>query len=607
RMPPNPPNEVTVMNDYSYNDLTDVSTQVLKVAWNQVTPKEGETITGYNVYRWDSVEQMQSNTAPAAAAGFKIAGPIPHQMGMERLTYFDNGTNAPTLGNNAGETFWYTIRAIDNSACGGNLSPNSEAVFGVLRDREGPPKPSGDVNWLCLEGSVSAGANSTRPPPGGDVRDPDCLYYALEATATSAEIRWIEFYAIDAPSTTSLIARVDFDPRGLDAAHEAVFCDDLPDAISAVVGTFSGHVSAPVVTMPSVLPSTLTHVLPFTATVASNRVSRPMANGDCGVHFTVPADPLNPSVNPIDLDLTLSAGTKEWRVYRRVNDGPLSLVLQGLDDFDEGAFVQTQDKNLPQNAVKLCYYLQVYDEHGNPSQMTRIGECFQTASKTPPPTPMLAPLKPEQMGNDELLSITWFSPPHNVERFHVWVGQEKGPEPPLNPIHNINKITELPQVVIDGFSYARYRTGKVGGNFPGGPQYTIKVPASMGVEYRVFVEAVAPSGQVGGRSNFESAFWYYPPLPMANVPWPARGLPAVNDPFDGKLVAEFVSLSPLAFQGGAIRIGEYDATGQPPGSPNVPGFERFRIPDNDDYETIFYRDKDQKDIFPCAIYRYQVA
>ena len=75
-----------------------------------------------------------------------------------------------------GQTFWYTVRAVDTSACSPqNYSGHSAASYGVPRDRVGPEKPTGSlINCFCIPKieRTNSGISTSRPPYGLEDRDP---------------------------------------------------------------------------------------------------------------------------------------------------------------------------------------------------------------------------------------------------------------------------------------------------------------------------------------------------------------------------------------------------------------------------------------------------
>src|SRR5258707_6225776 len=103
----------------------------------------------YWVYRWSSTSNILANEPFPLVNRIAV---VPHVAGQELQTNLDYGLiGSPTLPLNAGQTFWYSVRAVDNGACGGNASGNSAPAYGVLRDREGPGSPSGYIQFDCVK------------------------------------------------------------------------------------------------------------------------------------------------------------------------------------------------------------------------------------------------------------------------------------------------------------------------------------------------------------------------------------------------------------------------------------------------------------------------
>ncbi len=616
RMPPKPPRGVKVTNDYVY--VNGASKQTLRVTWNQNMNTEEDTTTNYYVYRWADVNEMHENQADPSA--FQIAGPIAHVQDGAPLTILDNvpNTDPPVLPDDEGVTFWYSVRAEDSGSCGGNLSGDSTPVFGVLRDREGPEKPGGGLQVYCGRPEVEFVDDSTEAPPPGSDRDPECLHLRLYATAQNESLDWIEYFAGQPGSAnTELLGRRYFAVRGLEATLEIATCDyDLhvpvietePPAsfnpqIWARVGTKTGQVSdAVLANNVGFFSDAKTYVLNFHATFNPTYSA---VQQDCP-HISVDPVPDPPKVNEIKFDLELKPGTKEWKLYRRVNDGNLTLIKQGLDDFDDNPNIETLDHAMPQNAGRLCYYVQAYDEHGNASPMENLG-CTDVTAKELPAAPLLTPV--EETGTLQMptAKITWFAPPGGIDRFRVYVGVQSG-NPHQVPFGlNLNSKTPL-KGILDGWCFTPHDTQRVGLSGFEGPQFSIEIPVAKNKPYTIYVEAVTPANQTSKRSNFEEFVYTAIPKEGPDVPWPSLGLPEIADPFDDRI--ETIS---LGNQGFAVRIGEFPKpTSQPPNPPY-----RFLIEDATDPLDFVYKDLasaeaandadgEPESLFPCALYRYQL-
>ncbi len=72
-----------------------------------------------------------------------------------------------------------------------------------------------------------------------------------------------------------------------------------------------------------------------------------------------------------------------------------------------GAIAVT-DEELPANCAQVCYFIQFFDEHGNPSPLSDLG-CVTTTSKVDLPVPILGqPVK----GRSGIGSIPFFNHQH---------------------------------------------------------------------------------------------------------------------------------------------------------------------------------------------------
>ncbi len=239
-----------------------------------------------------------------------------------------------------------------------------------------------------------------------------------------------------------------------------------------------------------------------------------------------------PGIAPLIPWFLLSPTAQEWRVYRRVDDGPLQLLKQGLASFAAVQSVTNSDAALPANAATVCYFAQLLDEHGNPSALSPLG-CVDILSPTPPAVPMLAP--PELAGTPSApqMKVTWFCPPAGVDRFEICIAAEgKDPAPNLGgevtpdsySLSNPLQVTVKEGQTSQNFGY--YRTPKAAILGGGGAQFTRTVNIQGGVKYFVFVRSVLGGNDFSPFSNV-AEFTYQPPpvVPPPGVAWPQRPLP----------------------------------------------------------------------------------
>lgn len=577
RAPPYAPRKVSVQNvtDYPLNAVR----QRLKVTWRQVTNVTTESITGYFVYRW------AQPTDPAKLAGNpvlnRISPLIPHQPGKVELDYFDDGPGSPTAPQDFNKTFWYTVRAVDDGACdGGNLSPNSAPAFGVLRDREGPEAPGGYLSITCCQPvAVPQGYEDLRTA----TRMPESrVWIDFIADRTHRDIEWAEFY-LYGTDPTNRIARVEF-PNNGDRIRRRysiprLFAKPAPVAFCRV-GT-SARVSDFASLQSTGLPDDgLIREFRFEGRVRCERVrfDELAAKSGCNSHNPHPnADPSGPGggnapTAGVDIFVDLPVGTKEYRVYRRVDNGPLSLIRKGEADAGLINQIQVTDTDMPANAATICYYCQVLDRHGNGSEMKPIGECLEIAQ--PPVVPQLAKLKPAGDDDHPQMVIQWFCPPQGIERFEVLLGVRPGPYPKkpspvlsenlnTNPVEfapdelalNADAENPFPQQV----PHARYETPPPGQGFGDGATFEVVIPIERRTKYDVQIRAIAKGG-VSRLSNARKFKWGRGPAGDTGpgVPWPVRDLPPISDDgFNPGISSRHLGL--FGYDGIGIRIGQVPA------------------------------------------------
>ncbi len=609
RMPPQAPSRVRVSNHYAYNGAPQ---QHLQVVWNQ-NANTNDVTTAYYVYRWTSLPEMHAH---AGDPGFNlIAGPIPHLAGSPTNSYLDNGPGSPLASTQSGVTFWYTVVALDHGACapGGNRSPHSAPAFGVLRDRVGPAGGDGDIEITCTEPTARFIGESTPVPTPGLANN--ARHFQLTTERLRPAIEWTEFFYDLAGLNTQrvFIARQFFVP-GLNTATIAFALPKDPLVPSPAprfycrVGAANGKVSEFAISS-SIIPAPDGSVRPvrFTGTMESRRV-RP--GGDCTVHDPHGGDDTN---DAICVTAHLSPGTKEVKFYRRVENGPLTLVCQREADAAETDAAICCDGSMPAQPSDICYFVQQFDEHGNASPMVRIG-CVKTGPNAPLPTPILSPLTAVGTSTNARMRLQWFCPPYGVERFEVWVAG--APLPPgkalsadLTLTNTIELGLPLPGVPMAQPKLLTFLSRRIGPSFGQGPVFTTEADITVGNHYAVFIRAVGKDGSIGPKSNTEQFTWQVPPPePLANVAWPARSLPAVTATNFPHVYArmfnladpEFLPFPQQRFEGVGIRIGAVTMPFFPPGMTNA------TTGTADPLDHVYRSARDQSRLFPLVVYRAQI-
>lgn len=669
QIPPQAPRGLKVSNHYTWESSTDTQTQVFKLEWNEALPREdGPEIAGYWVYRWESVDemhQMQGLPSSGLPGGSLTGGRIatvpagtteyidnvgPHPF----LTYSRGGdleTPAVTDHAEANKTYWYTVRAIDASACSGNVSGNSAPAYGVLRDRVGPDAPSGFVEGTCAEPRIDY-QRTTQVGAKDETFDSRITYLRLSTQRFSPEIAWVEYYLDPLDDERSFLGRVQFPKEEGDIVTHSekvrtarFYENEQTDAgrVFARVGTAGGRVSEFAIGsfVPGAQPDPKTgafvQLVEFTAYIDKET--------DCGSHTPAPEDNSTGLVNPVDVTLNLTPGTEEWKLYRRVGDGSISLLRQGIGSYDDTPVVSIEDGDLPLNGGRICYFLQVFDRHGNPSPMTRLG-CIVSGVRTIPTAPMLSPIQPigEKPANGGA-RIIWFSPPDGIERFELWIRSADGftdevlstdlrlhiPPPPMD-----EPLLSLRQDEVTGDLYRAYLTGRVGANFDAGPSFSVDWTEnfSAGTEYFIRVRSIGPGGATSPWSNEENFLWapeidFSQPFDPGDcvVPWPVRGTPGVDGNFPVPEPEELFEVGleavmqptnadkTFAYSGGAVRVGVVRL-----GSLDITlptNWDRlssktdtgiFQLPGDEkgDLSSAFYQRQDGTSLLNFMLYRYQV-
>jgi hypothetical protein len=320
----------------------------------------------------------------------------------------------------------------------------------------------------------------------------------------------------------------------------------------------------------------------------------------CRVHH--PKPPGSGNKEPIEICLDLTPGTKEWRLYRRVDDGPISLLKQGLADYNQTNQVCFPDLDYPINPADLCYYGQLFDEHGNASALTLLG-CLKLAGKKH--QPMLSPLEPTGTSANPQMKVRWFCPPYGVERFKVFLSDAS-----LNPPQMISAEVSEKQgdffelIQVDGYPFVRtygvYKTPMVGPGFGQGAQFLFTANIAKNIRYTVRVQAVGKDGLPGEFSNVEQLKWHEKAPNPVEVPWPAHDLPTFSPVFptlNPGLQPVRLTINPQYPIG--IRIGQAQAASNSVQQP-------FALKTHADPVSYLYQGFFGKPLLPVALYRYQV-
>ena len=594
-MPPFPPEDLRVEPLYDYNTVTKTGHQHFRLRWLAAEPGEGiGAIAGYHVYRWQSVEQMQ-HFAPMVQSDGLIHAPVgdpvpvgtgriafvPHVGATTRYVYEDTGAKAPVTPTNAGQPWVYSVRAVDNGVCGPNISENSAPSVGHLPNLGLIDPPIGTVNVKRFTASLVAKptqASGTQPP--GSL-DSTVRYVILRCTAMGAAetlVEGVEFY----DQNNHFLATVPMKgavaelivPLSNVIATNVVYC-----RVRLKVGVTSAKLESK--ELNNVIGSTMT-LVPWELEVDVV----PAGANDHVVHHVGPGLDGKTIVGP-EIQLMCGVEGKRYRLYRRVNEGPLTLIHQGTRPVNNEN-VTLLDKNPPAHSARLCYYAQVDDLKGHFSPLALI-KCLESRSGSLPQVQLKPITSTTTDGNAPAMRLDWVCPPHGVERFEVWLAKEAS-NPPAAAGNQLsaNLRTKIPPYGSTGdFSIpmGAYETPRVAViQVATGPsdKFTATIPIEENRNYLVAVRAVGPgpfvdvmdstepADAVEGRPAGEfsemllhrwaSASEPQPVVPQGDLAWPARPLAPVLPNTEG-LQVKYDEVIPQSMSqvrvGPRVKIGEW--------------------------------------------------
>ncbi len=560
--------------------------QALRVRW-ETSPDSGDVITRFHVYRWRDAAGPLTDNLPADGHPNRI-GVITPAPGESEWRFVDDGLLSPRMPADAGRTFFYTVRAEDDGACGGNLSPHSGPMFGVLRDREAPAAPAGQLQYTSCRPEVVKEGTGNRAAPGSD---PAQAFFQLRCPRQDAAIRWVELYR-GGQQAADLLARHVFVDGEMD------FQFDWSLARSAVpegsitfhcrAGSVSDGISGFVEQTGLVAPNgTLTQV--------SFRARTVCRSGTTGVF--VPHPPGSTTSECVTIALTPPADASEVRVYRQTDSGERTLV-----SVSGSGPTNVQDCVSPPVGAQVCYFAQTVDSNGNASALAPIGNCLLVQGSAPLPTPFLLTPAPQGSVAAPLMVLRWICSPYGLARFRVYVASAAGErvDGPLSAQLGPRRGEEPGVIPAEGgdrsATFGEFESTVIGGAVGAGPQFAVPATIALNREYFIYVRAVARDGTLGPRSNLGKFRWSPPERLGPNVPWPAWPLPAAS-PADATIRA--VRLPTDEYPAG-VRIG---AWARPSGTTTETG----TFPGKIDPAQFLYPQAGGAPLLPVALYRYQVA
>jgi len=266
--------------------------------------------------------------------------------------------------------------------------------------------------------------------------------------------------------------------------------------------------------------------------------------GDCEcVHDARPPD--QTSIVPIVITSTVPETTREWRLYRRMDEGDLSLVKSLTIDPGQPKPEQVlaEDSNLPPYGAKVRYYLQCFDQNNNPSPFVYLGEVVLVPD---PATPLLnTPEAQEMVAGRGRVKLKWFCPPPGVERFRIYVAPLKQDDPLAETVSSglttvTTQITPNSIIIPTSYKLPGEPTAKSltslryfdTAELPPGstsPLHEAEFSVEPGIDYLVWVNVLGLRQSAYVSSTAQLFRWQAPPVvgPEKLVAWPARPMPEV--------------------------------------------------------------------------------
>ncbi len=559
RMPPRVPRVLNVINEYVF---TNTAQHNLRLRWEANPPEDDKETTAYAIYRWQSSGAlMEFGGNPTN----NLVAIVPHVQGQPVQSYLDNGPGAPSAPADYAKTFWYTVRAIDNSsnaaACavapfGGNVSGHSPPVYGVLRDRYGPGAPVGGLDILCPEGTITIKQLSPRTAGPDEAINANFINVEIVISRENLDpnLHWVEVdWGVGAARFP--FGRFAFENDELVMTQRLTFIAGwagLPIWLQAKVGLAGDDVKlSPQYDFNLPAPGLQVEVVSMAVGVRYETAFLDPTAGrrPCFAHTPPPQDIGGGTNDGITIKFFPPPDMTQYKLYYRVDDGPLTLLREESGKFPTNTSITNLWLSSPLFGEESCFFVQVFDRHGNPSPLKPLG-CIGLSFKFEPPAPMLAPIRPVGDESNALARITWFAPRWGTRNFEVHIAGL-----PLIPDGTVSNLVYLDRVVAYPVSYRRYITTDLRNGFGSGSRFQLELPIDLNDSFNVRVRGLTVSGGQTKLSNRETFTWTPPEVyEFPNVPWPVRGGPPVRNAsdFHPRIIAE---VNPI-HGGGMVRIGE---------------------------------------------------
>lgn len=267
-----------------------------------------------------------------------------------------------------------------------------------------------------------------------------------------------------------------------------------------------------------------------------------------GAHEARPAGSL--TTVPIQIVMRIPDGAREYRIYRRIDSGPLALLKQDAGFWTQSVIDQVKlaDALIPPYGCTIGYYGQAFDEHGNPSPLALLDVKVGTLPDLPVPT--LDPLTAGGTLAAPTMNIRVACPSPGVEYLEVFV------DPPVAAGVGFQLVDQATgelfslQPGMPSGQTVHYTTSlvtsRIAAQDPTVPLLvTAEIPIEPNKKYSVEVRCLGArlypgswniSRNVSTRS-VKRFFTWSPPINATTVPWPPKPVPPLL-PFN-PLIAAF--------------------------------------------------------------------
>jgi hypothetical protein len=566
---------------------------VWEVRWNANPAGEGVAPTRYELFRGTDLSAL----ALAQRGGLDLAA-VPviagrpdaiKRVGLLGSVPGDGGAvfrvTDPVEGG-PGVPWWYSVRAVHAGppGCGETASALSPPVFVTWHDRGAPPAPApGDFSPLPTECLLLGAVKDLAPADEASPEDLGTseLHFIVRADVRPG-ISGCHFRVVDSTTAVEILpdtlvvpgegdTTVELDwsaPLSLLAHSFDVQCQ--PEAVG-IRGSAWAHSSGGAVApeenhriahhfLAGAIARSELPAFPSGDPLWDQLAFTPPPAWDADLHLVV--SPYSGAIFHPRLCLALAPGTEQYRVYRRVGDGPLTLMAQGLMKYaGPGCALTLEDPAPPVWNGRVEYFTQLLDENGRAGAMRRLRALTLTGD--PPPVPLLQ--KPDVTdfgGNPDAATVTlsWSCPPERVERFELFVetvkpssDSDRGVKSVAGSVRQLVQQPILPAVfsVKSRFDTVHPRralanwsflTGRVRGDLGPGPKFNLPLQLDPSLRYTVWMRALGPNNEPGAPSRSIEFQWQPPLPPPDDVPWPARPLPPVAGYNPGIQAVDFATI-----------------------------------------------------------------